>query len=164
MAAKPSKQFQCPDHWTLQQRLDYYTDKSGGPDACWPWTGALDTDGYGFLKWQGKQRRVTRLTWIAAHGPIPEGKLVCHDCDNPPCVNPAHLFVGPPAANSADMVNKGRSFHPKGELHGCAKITEAIVREIRAAPGLQRDIAKRFGIGQACVSQIRHRKTWKHVP
>lgn len=155
MAAKPSRQFQCPTHWTLTQRLDHYTDKSSGPDACWPWTGRRTKDGYGQLLWQGKPQRVHRLAWMAAHGPIPPGLHVLHKCDNRPCRNEAHLWLGTNAENNADMMGKGR--------HGTAKLTEADARAIRAATGMQKDIAKRFGVTQANVSCIRSGKTWRHV-
>jgi hypothetical protein len=156
MAAKPSKQFQCPTHWTLAQRLDHYTDKSGGPDACWPWTGCRNEDGYGQLLWQGQPRGAHRLAWIEKHGPIPpETPHVLHRCDNPPCRNESHLWLGTNDDNNADMMAKGR--------HGTAKLTAADVRAIRAATGMQSVIAARFGVTQANVSCIRSGKTWRHV-
>ena len=161
MAGKPSKRFRCPKHWTLAQRLDYYTDKSGGPDACWPWMGTRDRKGYGMLKWMGKARLVPRLAWMEAHGPIPEGIQVCHKCDNPPCRNEMHLWLGGNDANAADMAAKGRSSW--GAANRGAKVTKEQVLAIRAAPGRQVDIGKQFGLSRGAVSNIVLRKSWKHL-
>lgn len=87
--------------------VDFWSrvDKSGD---CWLWTGARDGKGYGRLG----NKVASRLSWELSHGPIPRGKLVCHKCDNPPCVRPDHLFLGSPADNFYDMVAKGRGVRP----------------------------------------------------
>jgi|SRR5262245_23874315 len=79
-----------------------------GPDACWPFRGARDRHGYGKLGRSGKIASSHRLAYTLAHGTIPEGLFVCHRCDNPPCGNPAHLFVATAKENQADRVRKGR--------------------------------------------------------
>lgn len=164
MANRPSKRFKCPSHWTLAQRLDHYTDKSGGPDACWPWTAYRNEDGYGLLKWDDKMQGAHRLAWIEKHGPIPpDTPHVLHRCDNPPCRNENHLFLGTNADNTADRDRKGRNNQPRGEASGKAKLTEADVRAIRAATGTVAAIAERFGICQANASFIRSGKTWVHL-
>jgi hypothetical protein len=89
-------------------------------------------------------------------GPIPEGMLVCHKCDNPPCCNPAHLFLGDVRDNSADMVQKGRSTH--GERHGNAKLSDADVAVVRAAlaGGMTgRALADWFGVSEATISMYK---------
>lgn len=103
--------------------------------------------------------------WTLTHGPITTGLDVCHRCDNPGCVNPAHLFLGTHADNMRDMQQKDR--HARGERSGRASLTDAAVMEIRrlAKQGvLQSEIAKQFNTPNGNVSQIVNGKAWKHVP
>lgn len=76
------------------------------PGQCWEWTGARDADGYGQL--HGDHTRANRAAYVEWVGPIPDGLWVCHRCDNPPCINPEHLFLGTPQDNAVDMVSKNR--------------------------------------------------------
>lgn len=107
-----------------------WVDKSGGPDACWPWTGSK-VKGYGqFQRADQSKAKCTRFAWELTNGPIvghvkgdEENEIcVCHRCDNPPCCNPAHMFLGKDADNHADMVAKGR--HP---IIAAAKARKALV-------------------------------------
>lgn len=107
-----------------------------GATDCWSWIGATTSRGYGAIVTRGPRTMdaAHRVSWSLANAsPIPAGSFVCHACDNPLCVNPAHLFLGSPADNMRDKVAKGRASRigPKGEAHADAKLTEADVLEIR---------------------------------
>jgi len=117
---------------------------------CQEWTGRRNRDGYGI---QG-HKLAHRVAWETAHGPIPDGLCVLHRCDNPPCVDVEHLFLGTRADNAADRNAKGRS-----SRHN-AKLTAQQVREIREDKGIQRQIAERFGICQAQVCRIKRAYQW----
>lgn len=97
---------------------------------CWVWQGPVTKRGYGRVYAIGKTWRAHRLAYHIIFGDIPKGMLVCHSCDNPPCCNPEHLFLGTNKDNSEDMVNKNRSFHTVGEDNPVAILTEEIVKEI----------------------------------
>lgn len=106
-----------------------------------------------------------RVSYEAHIGPIPQGLSVLHRCDNPPCVNPSHLFLGTIADNNADMAAKGRAV--QGVRQHCAKLTPDAVRKIRSlgdAGMPQREVASRFGIAQSTARDIIIRRSWRSVP
>jgi HNH endonuclease len=139
-----------------------------GPDECWPWLGSRLPNGYGITRLWGSERRYTigahRAAWVVSHGEIPAGMFVCHRCDNPPCCNPSHLFLGSPKDNLDDMYRKGRQRNLVGEQRAFAKLTQTQVLEIRAryASGeKQRDLASEFNVRQPRISKIVTRKAWR---
>lgn len=103
-------------------------DKSGGPDACWPWLGWKNKDGYGEISLRCFNARAHRVAYRIWNGEVPEGLRVCHRCDNPPCCNPKHLFLGTDADNVADRHAKGRS--ARGDAHGSKTHSERVQRGI----------------------------------
>jgi hypothetical protein len=128
-------------------------------DNCWIWTGLLDKDGYGLMPYAGQMLRAHKVSLELDGRPVPQGKYGCHHCDNPPCVRPDHLYPGTPTQNVADMFSRGRYNRAKS-----AKLTEADIIVIRAASGTHEEIAVRFGVSRSNISQIRERKTWRHIP
>lgn len=79
---------------------------------CIEWWGTRDSNGYGVVKRKGRMVKAHRMVWEECFGPIPKGLFICHHCDNPPCVNPLHLFPGTAADNNRDMMEKGRARFP----------------------------------------------------
>lgn len=148
--------------------LKRFLSKQAKVGTCTEWTGARDKDGYGLFKISGKMHRATRISYELAHGfSVPKGILVCHNCpdgDNPACVDVEHLFLGTPKENSEDMVAKGRSFHPVGELHPGAKLTWSDVHRIRLLfdrGETSKDLAQLFGVCRASIQLIVRQKTWR---
>lgn len=164
-----------PKTQSREQRIASFNKRVDKSGDCWIWLGPLSESGYGkFNCLDGKRNwRAHRASWTIAYGPIPDGMLVLHKCDNRRCVRPEHLFLGNNKDNTQDALQKGRLKdmgpwrHPcPGELNGRAKINLTDVQEIRdmANKGtLQRDISRKFGIGQTAVSKIVNNQTWKHV-
>jgi len=137
-----------------------------GPDECWPWMGAKWQSGYGIVRIEERRFRVHRVAYALAKGLIPDGLHVLHLCDNPPCCNPAHLFLGTHAENMADMGAKGRQRGPAGENHHRAKLTVADVHTIREwAPAgwSQRDLADAFGVSRTIIGRVLRRQIWKEA-
>jgi hypothetical protein len=150
---------------TLAARFDLYFKRSqrADPDACWPWASTRDVAGYGVISDHYLQRRAHRLAYAREHGEIAASHRVLHKCDNPPCVNPRHLFAGTIADNNADKFRKGR--HSHGSKHGRAKLTETDVAKIRTLLETNSDnqIAKQFHVSPAAIWFIRTGRGWTHV-
>ena len=141
-------------------------DQSGGPDACWPWLGRFDSDGYGICG--GRNGRAHKVAWKIASGrPILAGLIVRHLCPgggNRWCSNPRHVADGTPKQNTADAIAAGRLCH--GERVNTAKLTADQVREIRrrhAAGEVRAALAREFGVWQSTVDKIVERRSWRHV-
>lgn len=88
------------------------------PDECWPWLASADQRGYGVFYCDGKRQRATRVSWAIENGkPFPTDLDACHTCDNPGCVNPAHIWPGTPSENAKDALRKGRLYIPDPSQH-----------------------------------------------
>lgn len=153
-------------------------------NGCHEWTGCVEKDGYGRIaieairKDDGSifvvKKRANRLAWEIANGPIPDGMLVCHTCDNPLCVNPEHLFLGTPADNSADMARKGRAASGErngnsrskgnaatGERNGNSKLTDkerVMIENLKESGMLQKEVAEMFGVSKGNIGRI-----WREI-
>jgi hypothetical protein len=132
--------------------------------GCFLWIGSYYRNGYGrfqHLSSGVKRTRAHRVSWMIYRGHLWDNHLVLHKCDNPSCVNPDHLFVGSHRDNIADKIAKGRQM--RGTMHGHARLTEDLVREIKSDPATSRVVARRLGVSQSCVARIRSGRGWRHV-
>lgn len=141
----------------------------GDPNECWPWPTVHTTTGYGALSHDGQAYGAHRASYEIHRGPIPPGLFVCHHCDNRPCVNPAHLFLGTAADNAADMAAKGRASRcgptrpSRGMDQPQAKLDDEKVRYIRRSSKGGPALADEFGVSRKCISLVRRRQSWAHV-
>ena len=150
-----------------------------GPNQCWLWEASTFPTGYGqfWVKEYNRLLGAHRVAYTLANGPIPDELLVCHTCDNPPCVNPAHLFLSDSKGNTQDMIAKGRqnntrsrhNNYARGESHYRAKLTRLEVQTIRQhyQKG-QRGygicaLAKQYNVYPNTIYSIVHNLTWKEV-
>ena len=143
----------CQSH-TLTSRYWEYVDIKGEHE-CWEWIGSKTSAGYGLIYWQDELKYAHRLSLEFDDRPVPAKWHACHTCDNPPCVNPNHLFIGTPHDNVKDKVAKKR--HAFGESHPNAKLTDTEVLEIRklaSEGGWQAELAKRFNVHPGHISVI----------
>ena len=148
----------------LIKRFDRLVSKSD--EGCWLWIGHKNPKGYGlFTIHVGKCRsyRAHRVAYKLATGVYPDRLFVCHVCDNPACVKPAHLFLGTSAENTADRDRKGRGAKAFGAANPQAKLNPDAVREIRRCGLSQRKAAERFGVSRKTISNVLRRQVWGHV-
>lgn len=139
-----------------------------GPDECWPWTAkSRQQGGYGAIRVDGRIERAHRVAYRLTYGELPDGVVVRHRCDNPPCCNPADLVTGTQLDNIRDMHDRGRAsggrLHRPGEAGPNAKLTAAQVaalRQRRADGATVRVVAAEFGISISQVSRICTGKRW----
>ncbi len=147
-------------------KVDVPNDWEKFPEKCWEWTGGLLEDGYGCFSINGKSRSASRYIYEYYNGPILNGLLVCHTCDNPKCVNPNHLFLGTNNDNSKDMVVKNRSL--KGSDCHLSILTEDIVMNMINDIWLGnvksvKDVMIKYKTSDPNIRDILNGKTWLHV-
>ena len=135
--------------------------------GCWEWRKYRNADGYGKVKYRGISVSSHIVSYQLFVGPTND-LCVLHTCDNPPCCNPFHLFLGTPADNLRDMTEKGRRAKFKGEINPSAKLTDEMVLAIRERYALgkirQIDIAREFNVSKTAIRYIVRRLTWNHIP
>jgi hypothetical protein len=149
---------------TLKERFDEKWEH--GPNGCWNWRFANPLGRANTFSLNGHIMRAYRAGFIIYRGPIPEGRIVCHACDNPMCVNPDHLWLGSHADNRNDALAKQRDNTARGEQMPSAKLTEDDVRTIRATVGKRgtvRAAARHYGVTHSSIQDIIKGKTWRHV-
>lgn len=134
-------------------------------NGCWEWSGFRDRAGYGHFKFNGKMPGAHRVSYVLFNGPIVKSLHVLHQCDNPPCVNPAHLFLGTPSDNALDSVRKGRWASKSGFRNGRARLTIQKAKEIELAYNPRNGmsapkVAAKFSISASHVYNILHGRHW----
>lgn len=143
----------CFEHYVLRK------------DGCWEWIGSHDWSGYSTFVFGGRRYRAHRVSWEVHNGPIPNGLLVLHHCDNPPCSNPEHLFLGTQSDNMADMAAKVRS--TVGVRHPMVKLTEDEVQAIRRswdAGETQLALGRKYKVNNRTICSIVRGQSWRHLP
>lgn len=146
---------------SIRKRFQKYVLRSEETD-CWIWIGATGRWGYGLLMLNRKYgQRAHRLSYELYRGTIPDRMHVLHTCDNPPCVNPEHLFIGD---NHDNMMDRDAKRHQQfGEKNTHAKLTEETILEIRKQNMSSRDISNRYGVTMSQAWRIKRGIHWKHT-
>lgn len=154
------------------------------PNGCIEWAGNINENGYGRFSYKRRGELAHRAAWRLFRGEIPKGICLLHRCDNPPCVNPEHLFQGDRGDNARDMASKGRQWiqqnphrridtlvcpielKPRGEQHGMSKLNEAAVLAIRerASRGeLGKHLCIEFNCSTSLITEVVRGHVWRHV-
>lgn len=140
----------------LINRFEKFVVKKNG---CWEWNGCINSK-YGAFRFRKKPQKAHRVSWVIHNGEIPDGLQVLHKCDNPPCTNPEHLFLGTNADNMKDMVSKKR------HVSGKRKLTKEMIIHIRnllkmGVPSAR--LSRDYKVSETCIYNIRHNISWKNI-
>ena len=125
--------------------------------GCWLWVSRTNEDGYGRTDWKGRSTFAHRVAWELKNGPIPDGLQVLHKCDNPPCCNPDHLFLGTNLDNVKDKISKGRMQRPFGDNAPNTKILSKDILQIVEmwnARNTTEEIAQRFNVHRETIRAV----------
>ena len=171
--SRTSKYYKTRPRKTPEERFWAKVDKSGD---CWIWTGGKNKHGYGTFGFQGKVQKAHRVAWQLENGPIPidpmgwhHGTCVLHKCDNPPCVNPDHLFLGTHQDNMDDKTRRSRNRNRPypGVTNPNSKLNDELVRDARRMystgnyhPQLLADF---YDVSRTTMRYALTGRTWKHV-
>lgn len=134
-----------------------------GESECWLWEASTFPNGYGQFLFEGKSHGAHRISFLMYSGIIPDGLQVCHSCDNPPCVNPSHLFLGTNQDNCQDKKDKGRTHKIFGEDNGNYKLTDEDVINIRCSTLSAKILAEKYKISINHVYQIKSKRRRQHL-
>lgn len=136
----------------------------GFSDECWPWAGRVSEQGYGVFDYQGRPQIASRISYWLATGVEPGDLDVCHSCDNPPCVNPKHLWLGTASDNMKDASSKGRvtgAINPrKGRDVNTCRLEEEEVRHVRRSTLSRKELATLYGVSSNAIRLIQLRVNW----
>ncbi len=161
--------------FTREQSIDLFSAKFSKGDGCWEWTASRNRNGYGNFRSRTffpGELLAHRISWLIHKGDIPAGLQVLHNCDNPCCVRPDHLFLGTMVDNMKDMAAKGRhatkrgtEHLPRGAAHHYAqrgpKITRQQACDIRASRASNKALSDFLEVDRSLISKIRTGRIWK---
>ncbi|WP_188969342.1 HNH endonuclease signature motif containing protein [Deinococcus aerolatus] len=160
----------APHPERLRQRF-WAQVRRGAEAECWLWAGGTGNSGYGLFRLGPRKVGAHRVAWMLTHGELPPSALhVCHTCDTPLCVCPAHLFLGSHRENMRDATVKGRKKGRggrTGEGNGRARLNAPTVIRLRALPyrrGLDTELARALGVSVSAVYLARTGQTWTSLP
>lgn len=145
----------CKGQYLSNENIKSFYGKCKRNGDCMEWSGALNNDGYGIVRYKGKTMLSHRVSYIIKNGEIREGASVCHKCDNPKCINPDHLFLGSHKENMEDMRRKGRKW---------SKLTFEDVAKIRSSDKSSSALAKEYSVSDRTIRYARDATHWMPLP